>query len=111
MVELDQLEARHEEFASRNVRIVAASVDDPKHTAQTQAKFPHLVLVSDAGHKLAGAAEVIGQHRSPEGEETAAPTTFVIDRTGTVRWIFRPARFIERLPVDELLAKLQELGR
>ncbi|MBI3411967.1 MAG: redoxin domain-containing protein [Planctomycetes bacterium] len=106
MIELGQLEARHAEFAVKNARIVAASLDDLKHTAETQAKFAHLRLVSDAGRSLAGAADVIGPHHSPQGEDTAAPTTFIIDRKGVVRAIFRPDRYIERIGAEELLAKL-----
>src|SRR5262245_65463647 len=106
MIELGQLEARHADFAAQGTRIVAASLDDREHTAQTQAKFPHLLLISDAKRTLAGAANVIGPQHSPQGEDTAAPTTFLIDGSGNVRWLFRPDRYIERLTPEGSLTKL-----
>jgi peroxiredoxin len=108
MLELGQLDSQSEEFARRNARIVAVSLDDREHTAETQAKFRHLTLISDAGRQLTDAAGVLGTHRGPEGEETAAPTTFIVDQKGTVRAILRPSRYIERIPPEELLAHLQD---
>ncbi len=108
MVELGQLEKHHAEFDARGVRVVAASLDDVADTAETQKKFPHLTVVSDAEEGLAKAAEVIGPHRSPSGGETVSPTTVLIDRTGQVKWVFRPDRYITRLSPEALLAAIDE---
>src|SRR5437763_1218588 len=77
-------------------------------TARTQERFPHLTVVSDAGQSLAGAAAVIGPHRSPTGEETVSPTTVLIGPAGRVRWVFRPDRYTTRLSPQELLAAIDE---
>jgi peroxiredoxin len=112
MVELGQLEKHADEFAARNVRIVAASLDDVADTARTQEKFPHLIVVSDHDKSLAKAAAVIGEHHGPSGETTVSPTTVLIDRDGQVRWVFRPDRYITRLTPPELLAAIdQHLGK
>jgi len=103
MVELGQLETRHEDFAKRNTRIVAVSLDNVEDSAKTQKKFPHLIIVSDAKEELARAAEVIAPQHSPTGGDTAAPTTVLIDRSGEVRSVYRPERFINRLTPDEVL--------
>jgi peroxiredoxin len=108
MVELGQLEAHHDEFAARHVRIVAASLDDVADTAQTQQKFPHLTIVSDAGEALAKAADVIGPQRSPTGGETVSPTTVLLDADGRARWVFRPDRYINRLSPQDLLAAIDK---
>jgi len=108
MSELGQLEARHADFAARNTRIVATSLDGREDTKSTQEKFPHLVIVSDAAKSLAGAVEVIGPHHTPDGGETVSPTTVLIDRHGQVRWLFRADRYLERLSADEVLAKVTE---
>jgi peroxiredoxin len=104
MVELGQLEAHHDEFAARGVRIVAASLDNVADTALTQQKFPHLTIVSDADESLAKAAEVIGPQHSPTGGDTVSPTTVLIDAGGRARWVFRPDRYITRLSPQDLLA-------
>jgi peroxiredoxin len=106
MVELGQLEKHHDEFKSRGVRIVAASLDDVPDTARTQEKFPHLTIVSDHDQSLAKAADIIGPHHGPSGEVTVSPTTVLIDRAGQVRWVFRPDVYITRLSPQELLAAI-----
>jgi len=111
MIELGQLEARHEDFAKRNTRIVAISLDNREDTAATQHKFSHLVLVSDEKESLAKAAELIAQQHSISGGDTLAPTTVLIDREGVVRWISRKGTFLERPSPDEVLAHLDEHAR
>ena len=106
MVELGQLERHHEEFDARGVNIVAASLDDLDESAKTQGQFPHLTILSDRDESLARAADVIGVHHSPTGATTVSPTTVLIDAGDTVRWIFRPDRYIKRLSPPELLAAI-----
>ena len=108
MIELVKLEEQHEAFKARNTRIMAVSLDELEDSAKTQKKFPHLVIVSDADRKLSEAVKVIGPHRGPDGKETLAPTTILIDSKGTVRWVFRPDAFITRLSPAELLARVDE---
>jgi peroxiredoxin len=108
MAELGQLEAHHGEFDARNTRIVAVSLDDVAETARTQEQFMHLTILSDAGQSLAKAADVIGPHRSTSGGETMSPTTVLMDRSGQVRWVFRPQRYTSRLSPEELVAAVDE---
>jgi peroxiredoxin len=110
MAQLGQLEARHEDFARRNARVVAVSLDNVEETAKTQDKFKNLVIISDADKNLANAAELIAppQQKSPDGGETMAPTMALIDRGGVVRWVSRKPNFLERPPPDEVLAALDE---
>jgi alkyl hydroperoxide reductase subunit AhpC len=112
MVELGQLEARHEEFAKRGVRVVAASIEATGPAQQTQADFPHLTIVADESRGLANAVALLHPRSAPDGGETAAPTVMLVDRQGVVRWIFRPGRHIERLAAGELVEAVdREMGR
>jgi peroxiredoxin len=108
MIELGQLEARHADFDNRKARIVAVSLDNVEETGKTQAKFPDLVILSDADKSLANAAELIAPQHSPTGGETATPTTVLVDRGGVVRWVSRKANYLERPTPDELLAALDQ---
>ena len=108
MTELGELEAQAGEFEKRNVRIVAASVEGPEEARQTQADYPHLTVVADAEHHLTDALEVIHPKAGPGGQDVAAPTTFLVDGQGTVRWLFRPDRVITRLSPAQLLAAVDE---
>jgi alkyl hydroperoxide reductase subunit AhpC len=104
MVELGQLEKHYQDFAKRNLQVVVISNDDQPTAQKTQADFPHLQVVADTEQNMAKALAVIQAGVGPEGTDTNAPTTFLVDGSGTVRWLFRPDRYIVRLSPDELLA-------
>lgn len=109
MVELGELEKQAAEFEKRNVRLVAASLEDVETARQTQADFPHLTVVADSDLKLTDAFQVLhASAQSPDGKPINAPTTFLIDGDGRIRWLFRPDRVIERLSANELLAVVDQ---
>jgi peroxiredoxin len=108
MVELGQLEAAHREFENRKTRVMAISLEGQEEAQLTQADFPHLVIVADANRGLSEAVEVIHPKSSPEGGDTTAPTTLLIDGGGIVRWTFRPDRFLTRLSPAQVLAAVDE---
>jgi peroxiredoxin len=106
MAELGELEKHHRDFASRNVRIVAVSNDTLQDAEATQARFPHLQVVSDSKQDIANALSILDAHKGPNGEPTNAPTTILVDSAGKVRWLFRPDRFIIRLSPQALLSAI-----
>jgi peroxiredoxin len=109
MTELGELEAHHADFAKRNARVVVVSLEDPNEAKKTQADFPHLTVVADAGRGLSSMADAIHEKSNPHHDaDTSAPATILIDRQGTVRWEFRPTRFFTRLSPDELLAAIDQ---
>jgi peroxiredoxin len=103
MTELVQLERRHEEFPKRNARVVVVSVDGHDDTRKTQADFPHLTVLSDEGRDLSNAAGLIHPHAAPDGGDADVPTTILVDRRGTVRWLYRSPSVIARLSPDDVL--------
>jgi peroxiredoxin len=103
MVELGELEKRHQDFQKRGVQLIAISNDDPKTASATQSDFPNLKIVSDADQNMAKAIQVIHSGFGPHQTNTNAPTTILVDGDGSVRWLYRPDRFLVRLSPDELL--------
>jgi peroxiredoxin len=85
-----------------------ASVDDQSESQKTQTDFPHLTVIADPGRSLCSAFDVLQKGAGPKGEDVAGPTTFLIDRQGVVRWVFRPDRFITRLTPAQLLAAVDQ---
>ncbi len=108
MTELVELERRHAEFAKRNARVIVVSVEGVDDARKTQADFPHLTLVSDDAHGLSEAAELIHPHAGPNGGDTDVPTTFLVDRAGIVRCVYRSPSVIERLSPDALLKAMDQ---
>src|SRR5258708_6583549 len=108
MTELVQLERRHDEFPKRNARVIAVSVEGLDDARKTQADYPHLTVVSDEAHRLSEIAALIHPHAAPDGSDADVPTTILVDRTGTVRWLYRSPSVIERLSPDEVLRTIDE---
>jgi peroxiredoxin len=108
MTELVQLERRHEEFPRRNARMIVVSVEGPDDARKTQADFPHLTVLSDEGRSLSEAAGLIHPHAAPDGGDADVPTTILVDRRGTVRWLYRSPSVIARLSPDELLHAIDQ---
>ena len=104
MIELGELEANHEEFEKRRVQVVVVSLEGPEEARLTQDQFPHVSVIADANGKLIEAAQVLHVGAGKSGEDTAAPTTFLIDRQGVVRFLFRPRQVISRVSAKEVLA-------
>src|SRR5258708_29757816 len=97
MIELGELEARHADFSRRNARVMVVSLDNQEDAAKTQAQFPDLRVVADSEAHLVSAAGVLHPHAGPGGRDAAAPTTILIDQTGTVKWLFRSDSYMARL--------------
>jgi len=108
MTELGQLETAWQEFEKRKARVVVVSLEGREAAAATQAEFPHLVVVADEGGSLASAVAVLHPQSAPDGGDTSAPTTLLIDGGGTVRWVFRPERILTRLSTAQVLAALDQ---
>src|SRR5262249_686336 len=83
------LARRHQDFPKRNTRVLVASVEGLDDARKTQADFPHLTVLSDEARGLSEAAALIHPHAAPDGGDTDVPTTFLVDRRGTVRWVYR----------------------
>jgi alkyl hydroperoxide reductase subunit AhpC len=103
MIELGQLERRHEDFVRRKTRVVVVSMEDLDDAKLTQADFPHLLVLADGGRGLSEAAGLIDPHAAPDGRDVDAPTTILVDREGVVRWLYRSPAVIARLSPDEVL--------
>jgi alkyl hydroperoxide reductase subunit AhpC len=110
MIELGQLERRHEDFARRNTRVIVVSIEGTDEATQTQSEYPHLLVLADKNRGLSEAAELIHPHSARDGGDTDAPTTILVDRHGTVRWLYRSPAVIERLSPEELLQALDQQG-
>jgi alkyl hydroperoxide reductase subunit AhpC len=108
MTELVQLERRHADFQRRNARVVVASLEGVDVAKKTQAEFPHLIVLADVLRGLSDAAALIHPHANPDGEDADVPTTILVDRRGTVRWLYRSPQVIARLSPDDVLAAIDQ---
>jgi peroxiredoxin len=64
--------------------------------------------VADGEGELSDALQVIQPQSAPDGGNTSAPTTILVDSSGVVRWTFRPDRFLTRLSPEQVLAAIDQ---
>jgi len=103
MIELVQLERHHDDFARRNTRVIAVSVETIDDARKTQADFPHVIVLADHDRRLSEAAGLIHSGAAPDGGDADMPTTILVDRNGNVRWLYRSPEVIARLSPEEVL--------
>jgi peroxiredoxin len=108
MTELVQLERRHADFTKSSARVLVASLDGLDDSKKTQADFPHLTVLADQKRSLSEAAGLIHPHAAPDGGDADVPTTILLDRSGTVRWLYRSPSVLERLSPDEVLREVDQ---
>jgi alkyl hydroperoxide reductase subunit AhpC len=108
MIELGQLERRQADFARRNTRTIVISVEGLDDARQTQSDYPHLFVLADQEHGLSDAAGLIHAHAGPDGGDIDAPTTILVDRHGSVKWLYRSPQAITRLSPDDVLQAVDQ---
>src|SRR5262245_1638437 len=108
MIELVELERRHEDFARRNARVIVASMEGLEDATLTQADFPHLLVLADESRGLSEAAGLVHARAAPDGRDADMPTTILADRSGTVRWLYRSPEVIARLSPEEVLQAVDQ---
>jgi len=93
------------------VRVAAVSVDEPAVTRALAAKqgytFP---ILSDPDAKVIRRYDLLheGGHR---GSDIARPAEFLIDETGTIRWMNLTEDYKVRVTAETILEELDRLGR
>ena len=65
-------------------------------------------MLSDEGRGLSEAARLIHAHAGPDGGDIDIPTTILVDKRGTVRWLYRSPSVIARLSPDDLLQAIDQ---
>lgn len=97
------------EFDRRGVRVVAVSVDSVEVNRWLCEKagltFP---LLSDPEEKVLRPYDVRHIRGGPKGVDIARPAEFLIDRTGTVRWVNLTEDIRVRISGEQVLRIINE---
>lgn len=98
------------DFESRGIRVVAISVDPPSINRDYRQKlgvtFP---LLSDEKAEVARRYDLLHAGGSPGNTDIARPAEFLLDATGTVRWVNLTESTVVRAWPDEVLAAFDTL--
>ncbi len=103
-------EERLEDFNARGVRLAAISVDPPEVTREHCRKqgFTYTFL-SDPKAEAIRRYGLLHPHAGPGGQEIARPAEFLVDSTGTVRWVNLSESVVVRARPDQVLSAFDSL--
>jgi peroxiredoxin len=98
------------EFEKRGVRVVAISVDPPevnrRHTAKQGYTYTFL---SDPKAEVIRRYDLLHPHASPSGGDIARPAEFLIDSSGTIRWVNLTQDWRIRARPEQVLKVIDDL--
>ncbi len=100
-----------EKFNARGVRIVAISVDPPEVTRAHCEKVGYtFTFLSDPKAEVIRRYDLLHPGGGIGGADIARPAEFLLDPTGTVRWLNLTASYKVRITAEQVLKVLDDLG-
>ena len=99
-------------FDALGVRLLAISVDSPEINQEHRRKLGVTYsLLSDANAETIKRYDLLHAGAGQNGADIARPAEFLVDSTGTVRWMNLTESIAVRLRPEEALKAAQELAR
>ena len=99
------------EFNARGIHVVAISVDTPevnrRHCQKLGFNFPFL---SDPKAEVIRRYDLLHAGGGPNGTDIARPAEFLVDSTGTIRWVYLTESAAVRAWPSNVLKAFDELS-
>ena len=94
-----------DEFSRAGIRPVAISVDKPEVSADLSRKAGYtFTILSDPDTATIRQYHLLHKGAGPEGHDISRPAEFLVDSTGTVRWVNFTEDLRVRARANEMLA-------
>ena len=104
-------EKRLNDFNARGVRLVAISVDPPEvNRSHCQAQGYTFTFLSDPKAAVIGRYDLLHAGGGPNGTDIARPAEFLVDTSGTVRWMNLTDDIRVRTRPEQVLEGIDKLG-
>lgn len=98
------------EFNARSVRVVAISVDPPEvNRRHCSEKGYTYTFLSDPKAETIRRYDVLHPGAGPQGRDIARPAEFLIDPSGTIRWVNLTEDYRVRPRPEQVLKAFDEL--
>jgi peroxiredoxin len=95
------------EFESRGIRVVAISVDTPEINRRQRQKLGYTyTFLSDPKAEVIRRYDLLHRGAGPKGTDIARPAEFLIDSTGTTRWVNLTENIAVRARPEQVLRPL-----
>jgi len=98
------------EFEAVGVRPVAISVDSPEESRDLSKKAGYTyTFLSDPGAKVTREYHLLHVAGGPEKQDISRPAEFLVDSSGTVRWVNFTEDIRVRARAEEMIAAARTL--
>jgi peroxiredoxin len=92
------------EFNARRIRVVAISVDSPRANEHLRKIAGYsFLLLSDEKTQVIRQWDLVHPHAGMAGADIARPAEFLLDSTGTVRWVDLTDDYLVRARPEQVL--------
>lgn len=109
--ELRSFQHRLSDFNARGIRVVAISVDAPEVTRRHGQKLGFTgTLLCDPKAQTIRRYDLLHAGGGPRGADIARPAEFLIDSTGTIRWVNLTESVTVRARPEEVLKVFDRLN-
>ncbi len=99
------------DFKTRGVRLVAISVDPPEINREHCRKQGYtFTFLSDPKAEVIRRYDLLHAHGASDGHDIARPAEFLVDSTGTIRWVNLTEAVNVRARPEQVLKAIDELG-
>lgn len=89
------------------MRVAAISVDPPEVTREHARKQGYtFTFLSDPAAEVIRRYDLLHEGAGPKGQDVARPAEFLVDRTGTVRWVNLTESYTVRARAKQVLEAL-----
>lgn len=101
---------RLSDFNTRGIRVVAISADEPEATRRHCQKLGFTyTFLSDPKAEVIQRYDLLHKGGGPNGADIARPAEFLIDSTGTVRWVNLTESVMVRARPQQVLKAFDDL--
>jgi peroxiredoxin len=106
---LRSFQHRLSEFDARGVRVVGISVDPPEVNRRQSHKLGYTFpLLSDPDARVIRRYDLLHRGAGPKGIDIARPAEFLIDPSGTIRWVNLTENIAVRARPEQVLKAFEQ---
>jgi peroxiredoxin len=108
---LRSFQQRLPELESRGIHIVTISVDTPEINRRQRQKLGYTdTFLSDPTADVIRRYDLLHRCAGPKGTDIARPAEFLIDSSGTIRWVNLTENIAVRARPEQVLKAFDETG-
>jgi peroxiredoxin len=109
---LRSFQQRIPELESRGIHVVAISVDTPEINRRQRQKLGYTyTLLSDPKADVIRRYDLLHRGAGPNHTDIARPAEFLIDSSGTIRWVNLTENIAVRVRPDQVLEAFQQTNQ